>query len=513
MNNNVWADGNSAGGGPGLYQLAIYGMIYLGSTLMVYNIWGFIHFVRDLREHEGWAKEERFLNTPIVLLTLFFLGYLGVGIFGNPDLLVAGILFGGSVFVFIMYRFLNRITQHIIQGERLEAELLAAEKSNQAKTSFLASISHEMRTPLNVILGNCEIAHKEQGLSPKTREQITKIKLSARHLLSLINNILDINSIEAGMHSLREVEFSLRDALDQVSVISQTLCDEKGLDFAMDIDGDLHACYSGDVLVIKQVLLCLLDNAVKYTHAPGSVRLDVTARTPVESEQTIRFQVCDTGIGMDEEFVPKLFEAFSREDTSSTDRYGGIGLSLALTKKALEDMGGSIDVITAKGKGTTFTVTLSLRVVDVPDAIESCDDAQQATEQTSLDGRRILIVEDIDENAEIVIDLLELEGAECERAQNGLVAVDLFAASEEHHFDAILMDLRMPVMDGLEATRQIRAMSREDARSVPIVALTANAFESDIQQSLDAGMDAHLAKPTDVDMLYRTLSNLIRQPH
>ncbi len=493
--------------------LLVYAMVYLGSALMVYNIYGFVRFTRSIQETEDWGIERRILYLPIVLLVFFLIGYLVVGVFGNPDLIVSGILFGGSIFVYVMYRFLDHVTRRIIESERLEAELLAAEKSNEAKSSFLATMSHELRTPLNVILGLSGIALKDPMVPVQTHEQLQKISWSARHMLGLVNNILDINRIEAGKLLIKNEEFCMREAINQINTIAQTQCEQKGLEYSLRVDEGVATYYVGDDIQLKEVLLSIIDNAVKYTDTPGKVSLHIEAE-PFDQElgpnavtQTVRFSISDTGVGMEQDFIPRVFEAFSKEDASSTARYGGGGLSLSVAKSVVEAMSGSIMVESGKNEGSTFTVELPLVRVEKSEHQDVVVADHQ--ELADLEGRRILIVEDIEENAEIVADLLELEGVESDRAENGQVAVEMMAKSPLNYYDAVLMDLRMPVMDGLEATRQIRKLDRPDAQTVPIIALTANAFENDVHQSLGAGMNAHLAKPADADMLYATLRHVI----
>lgn len=487
-----------------MLNVLIYGMVFCGAGLMIYNIYGFIRFARYVRNLKAFEKKSTILSIPIILLVMFLLGYLAVGIFGNPDLIVSGILFFGSIFVFIMYLLLKGITVRIIESERLEAKLMATEESSRTKSNFLASISHEMRTPMNVILGLDEIALRNSDLQPETRRQLEKIGLSGKHLLALINNILDINRIDAGNTELHNAEFSMEDALDQVNAIAQTVCEEKGLKYQADLSEEIFGSYHGDVVLLKQVLLSILDNGAKYTDAPGQVTMSAQLLSSEGDLRTLCFRISDTGVGIDKEFLPKVFGVFTQEDSSSTNRFGGSGLSMAVTKRTVDLMGGTITVESEKNVGTTFIVTIPLRCVDV---ISESSDSEQTT--VSLEGRRILIVEDLPENAEIVQDLLELEGAETEHAENGKIALDMFSASAPRYYDAILMDLRMPVMDGLEATRQIRALDRADAKSIPIIALTANAFDSDVQNTLSSGMDAHLAKPTDSDVLYATLRRFI----
>ena len=492
-----------------MVQRIVFILELLGSAVMIFNIYGFISFSRYIRRMHSWGKRMGFLYLPIALLLLFLLGYLAVWFFGEPDLVVAGILFGGSIFVLIMYLLLGNIIQQIQVGEQAEARLMASEESSRVKSRFLAGVSHEMRTPLNVILGQTGFVLRDSSLSDETRRRVERVDMSARHLLGLINNILDINVLEAGGQVARSEEFQLGKSLDQVAAIGQSLCEDKGLTFEFSVpDFDKVRCV-GDENRLKQVLLCLLDNAVKFTPAPGTVTLSAECTQEGEGPRQCRFTVSDTGVGISEEFLPKIFDTFSREDESSTSLYGGSGLSLAVARRAVELMGGTITVDSKKGEGSAFHVTLPLRLAEDKDAAGAA--APDGAALASLEGCRILVAEDIPENAEIVMDILELEGVVCEHAENGQVAVDMFSASEEGYYDAVLMDLRMPVMDGLDATRAIRTLPRGDAWKTPIIALTANTFESDVRHSLEAGMDEHLPKPVDAELLYSSLKKYIGQ--
>ena len=482
----------------------ILAMVYLGSLLMVYNIYGFVRFARYVKKLDSWKTNNTILYLPIVLLVCFLLGYLAVGIFGKPDLIVAGILFGGSVFVFVMYKLLSGITQRIVESERLEAQLRAAQESNRAKSDFLASMSHEVRTPLNAVIGLNSLALQDNTLQPRTRQRLEQVDTSAHHLLDMVNDVLDMNDIESGNMQLKAEPFSPADVVNLVNVLARMLCEEKGVDYKYEAVGEIETACIGDALRLRQVLLSVLSNAAKFTPKGGSVRF-VSEQLPREGDQCVlRFTISDTGVGIDEAFMPRLFESFSQEDASATNHYGGSGLGLAITKKLVTMMDGDIAVESRKGEGSTFTVTVRLKAVETPEAEEA-----PAAQAVSLAGRHILIVEDVDLNADLLADLLELEDITSERAENGRIAVDTFAQSPPGRFDAILMDLRMPVMDGLEATRAIRALPRPDAGTVPIVALTANAFEEDVRKSLEAGMNAHLPKPVDTDRLYETLRELV----
>ena len=389
--------------------------------------------------------------------------------------------------------------------KQIEVEKALAEDASRAKTSFLSNMSHEIRTPMNAIIGLDNIALRNPDLQPQTREQLEKIGASARHLLGLINDILDMSRIESGRMVLKNEEFLFSDFLEQINIIINGQCQDKGLTYECTVTGPAADYYFGDDMKLKQVLINILGNSVKFTEAPGKVSLQVEPA----GDGVIRFVVRDTGIGMDKEFIPKLFEAFSQEDATTTNRYGGSGLGMAITKNYVEMMNGTILVESEKGVGSTFTVTVPL--VPSDRAAEKKGGPGEAEEETwaALAGRRVLIAEDVDQNAEILEDLLSLEDIECERACNGQEAVDMFAASAPGHYDAVLMDVRMPVMDGLGATEAIRALDRPDAKTVPILAMTANVFEDDIERSMQAGMNAHLSKPIEPEKLFAALARYI----
>ena len=488
-------------------KLAVYSMVYLGSALMVYNIIGFLRFARHVQKDQTWEQGRLILYIPIALLVMFLLGYLAVGILGKPDLIVSGILFGGSIFVYIMFRFLWNVSDRIRENGHMEAKLMAAEASNEAKSEFLSNMSHEMRTPMNAIIGLNTLALKTENLDPTLRDKLEKIGFSADHLMDLISDVLDMNILESGELCLRQDVFSLEEMLALLNLLAKTECDQAGLCFESETVGPANGLFIGDAFRLKQVLLSILENAAKYTRSPGTVTF-ITEVVPHEDDNPeIHFTVCDTGIGISEEFLPRIFDSFSKEDVSNTNRFGGSGLGLSIAKKLTDMMGGTITVQSRKGEGSTFIVSLVLeRAKSDPQDI-----TKNADEKICLSGRRVLIVEDVDMNAEIVADLLELEEIDSERACDGQEALDLFSHKPPHYYDAILMDLRMPVMDGLEATRRIRALApeRPDAAKIPIIALTANAFDGDVQASLDAGMNEHLSKPADSELLTETLRRLI----
>nr|MCR4707954.1 response regulator [Clostridiales bacterium] len=515
----------------------------------------------------------------------------------------------------------------------------AAEDASRAKTAFLSNMSHEIRTPMNAIIGLDAIALADPDISEKTREYLEKIGSSAQHLLTLINDILDMSRIESGRMTIKNEDFSFAELLEQINTMLSGQCEEKGLQYNCRIIGQVDSRYIGDSVKLRQVLINILGNAVKFTHE-GGVDLTVERTARFDRKSTLRFVIRDTGIGMSQDYLPHLFDAFSQEDSSATSRYGSSGLGMAITKSIVEMMNGNITVESEKGKGTVFTVTVTLMDSDQDEAVqeeicpqdlavlivdddpvaceharlvlekigiasESADSGEKAIEmvrlrharrnpynlllidwkmpgmdgvettrrirsiigtesaiiiltaykwddiqeeavsagvdsflpkplfasnvleefrstqrkrnllapkkqnRAELAGRRILLAEDVDVNAEIIMMVLSMREIQAEHAENGRVAVEMFEKSPEGYYDAILMDMRMPEMDGLTATTRIRALPRADAAKIPIIALTANAFDEDVQRSLQAGLNAHLSKPVDPENLFETLESLI----
>lgn len=476
-------------------------LIFLGAALMVYNIYGFISYTKYIKKLNKTSSETNFLQVPIILLVLFLLGYLFVGFFGNPDIVMAGILFGGSIFVYTMYSFLNRVTKLVLETDKLEAQLQAEREHNKTKNNFLSSMSHEMRNPMNVVLGLGSMVLKNESLDDDAREKVEKMNSASKHILDLINNILELNELETGELQLKEEKFELKEAIKKINANIETLCRKKGLEYKCYLDENACNNYIGDSLKLRQILLTFLDNAMKYTDVPGKVEFNINKLESKEDVDTIEFVVKDTGVGIDEEFIPKIFDSFAQEDNSSTNKGGG-GLGLSVAKGLADLMNGKIIVESKKNEGSTFKLIVDLRK-DVEVKQEADDDI--------LNGYKILVAEDIDDNAEIVLDLLETEGAEGVRAKNGKEALEMYANSDINYYDAVLMDLRMPEMDGLTATKEIRNLNRKDAKTVPIIALTANALEEDVENSLSVGMNEHLVKPIDADLLFRTLKDEIRK--
>ena len=400
------------------------------------------------------------------------------------------------------------------QRERkIEVEKARAEKTSRAKSSFLSNMSHEIRTPMNAIIGLTSIALREPDISDKTREHLEKIDSSADHLLGLINDILDMSRIESGRVTVKEEEFSFHDFIDQINIIINGQCQDKKLKYECKIIGDVADYYVGDDLKLKQIMINILGNAVKFTNSPGNVTFIVEQFDTVEDKCKLRFTMQDTGVGMDPDYLPKMFDTFSQEDVSNTNKYGGSGLGMAITKNLVEMMGGEIQVESKKNVGSKFIVTVPLTMRKVDDIEKQSAAAEEPISEADitdiLSGKRVLIAEDVDQNAEILADILELEEIISARARNGEEAVQMFLKSEKGFYSAILMDVRMPVMDGLDATKTIRALVHPDAKTIPIIAMTANVFDEDVERSIEAGMDAHLFKPVEPDVLYETMTRLI----
>ena len=406
----------------------------------------------------------------------------------------------------------------LARNHALQEALAAAEDANKAKTAFLSKMSHEIRTPMNAIIGLNNIAMNEPSASDKVKEYLEKIGTSAHHLLGIINDILDMSRIESGRMAIKDEEFSLTGTLEQVNTMISGQCRDKGLNYDCRVLGHVDDCYIGDDMKLRQVMLNILGNAVKFTPEGGTVTFLVEEIARFDGKSTLRFTFRDTGVGMSKEYLPKLFDPFSQEDSASAGRYGSTGLGMPITRSIVELMNGNIDVESEKGRGTTFTVTITF-AIKPPSTGTGTDEFREASEKkiteaekesAGLAGCRVLMAEDMPVNAEIMTMVLSMRGMEVEHAENGRIAVEMFAEHEAGYYDAILMDMRMPVMDGLEAARAIRSLGRPDARTIPIIALTANAFDEDVQRSMQAGLNAHLSKPVEPEALYETLEKLIR---
>lgn len=525
----------------------------------------------------------------------------------------------------------------------LDSALLAAKQANSAKSDFLSRMSHEIRTPMNAIIGMATIAAQNIGNDTEVSDCISKIGISSRFLLSLINDILDMSRIESGKMLLKSEKIPFEEFINNVNSICYTQAQAKDIDYENICDTNLEDYYIGDAMKLQQVIINILSNAVKFTPSHGKVTLSVTQRKKTKNSAVLRFVINDTGCGISEEFIPKIFEPFAQEHSGITSMYGGTGLGLAISKNLVDMMSGSIKVRSIVGSGTEFTVDVLLGITDesrtrylnkanynfaqlktlvVDDEVIVCEQAMITLKEIGVtsewvdcgikaiskvkemqekniyydlilidwkmpdmdgietsrhirelvghnvtiiimtaydwatieheaklagvnmlmskpmfksnlisafskalgrnlekdtvikdefrfDGKRVLLAEDHPLNVEVATKLLVSKGFLVEHAENGLRALEMFTTSKVGYYDAILMDIRMPDMDGLQASYNIRRWRRDDAKTIPIIAMTANAFDEDIQKSKAAGMNAHLAKPIEPRLLFQTLYDFI----
>ena len=407
---------------------------------------------------------------------------------------------GRLVAVLIANRDVTEEKQRELEAQRkLEKTAEEARRANAAKTDFLRRMSHDIRTPINGIQGMVEISRHYVGDEVKQEECRQKILDASGFLLDLVNNVLDMNKLESGEIRLESVPFDLEKLVRETNSVIEIQASERGVALHDNGIHAEHTCLIGSPLHLRQVLQNIESNAVKYTPEGGSVTVGCNEISMENGVVTLEFFCTDTGIGMSEEFQKRAFEPFAQENATARTAYLGTGLGLSITKELVEQMGGTIDFRSRQGKGTTFVIQLPLRIDTGTGSRSGAEELP--TVSGSVQGTRVLLVEDNDLNMEIAQFLLENEGAKVTQAWNGREAVELFAASEPGAYDVILMDVMMPVMGGLEATRIIRGMKRPDAASVPIFAMTANAFQDDIQRSRAAGMNEHLTKPLDSKIL------------
>ena len=492
----------------------IKAVIFAGCAIMLLNIILYIRFERSFTRQWGWEGAMGSLYFPIILLILFLLGYLAVGFAGTPSPVVAGILFGGSVFVLAMLQLLRKLADRIRQTEELRIELQAAEQASAAKSVFLSNMSHDIRTPLNAIIGYARLAEEEGVSEEALREYVAKIGISGKQLMELINDVLEMSRIENGRIQLSEAPEDLVRIVEDMHAIFDDHMAAKGLEFSIDTKNVRNRVVLCDRMKINRILINLLSNAYKFTPEGGSVQV-LLQQTGEETEAlpkagqplSYRLTVKDSGIGMAPEFVEHVFEAFERERTSTVSGTQGTGLGMAITKIFVDLMGGTIQVESRENEGTQFTIDLDLKAADSAPEEEKAGSPDE--DCGCAKGRRLLLADDVEINREIAVRILEHMGFCVDTAANGAEALRMVETAGAGYYDAVLMDIQMPLMDGYEATRKIRELNDPALAAIPIIAVTANAFEEDRKQSELAGMDGHVAKPLEPAELKAVLSQAI----
>lgn len=460
--------------------------------LMIANIYNAYSVLLSLwRIHkEKNAEKRKVLCQPVFYIVPFFIGiflqcFFNTMPWANTSLTITILL----IFVNNQQRLLQKKTQD-------------AEAAVRAKSEFLSHMSHDIRTPINGMMGMLDIAQAHLNNPEKMDLCLSKMRGAADQLLSLINDVLDMSKIETGSIQLVEEPFDMIRLLNGTLAVQEIIASEKSLTIEQDIEGAIeHPCVCGSPNYVRSILVNIISNAIKYTNPGGDIF--VSARELSCDGEYVKFEfiVSDTGIGMSEEFAEHIFEPFTQEHAENRSSYQGTGLGMSIVKNLINKMKGTITLETKQGEGSTFTITLPVKLDTV-----CFEETETEEEETSIEGMKILLVEDNDLNLEVAQYILEDAGAEIIVARNGLESVELFEQSESDSFDVILMDVMMPVMDGLTATKRIRKLKRKDARTVPVIAMTANVFNEDIIAAKEAGMNEHIAKPLDFDKLIHTLA-------
>ena len=450
---------------------------------------------RDYYIYAYLPDNEVFHNLPLSVISVIFLYFL---------------MF--SIFWFWAYR-TNLAHQKMEQekDEKYKAELLIAAKkaeaANEAKTEFLQRMSHDIRTPINGICGLVNMADHYAGDMEKQTEYRTKVKEASNMLLELVNDVLDMSKLDSGEVVLEEISFNLSKIFEEVLVVIGQIAVEQNIRIGWEKKEITHRDLIGSPGYVKRVMMNILSNAVKYNRKNGNIYISCMEIPSEQPEMTMMEFVCrDTGIGMTEEFQKYIFEPFAQEHAGSRTKFAGTGLGMPISKKLIEKMGGTITFESAEGIGTTFVIRVPFKIDLDADKREESKDVSEK----SIKGMHVLLAEDNELNMEIAEFLLQNEGAEVTKAWNGQEIVELFRKSESGEFDVILMDIMMPIINGYEAAKRIRSLDREDAKKIPIIAMTANAFTEDRIRAKEAGMDEHVAKPIDVELLIKVIHKLVK---
>ena len=405
---------------------------------------------------------------------------------------------------------MEEANKNLKKAKNIATEALqTAENANKAKTDFLSNMSHDIRTPMNAIIGIISLIRHNAGDKEKVIEYADKIAISSQHLLGIINDVLDMSKIEAGKTVFKYSDFSILDSIEELNTIFHSQANEKNQSFIITKENLKHEWVNGDKVHLMQIFSNLLSNAIKYTQEGGVIQfIAEESETNSSTYGKYHFIVSDNGMGMSADFKETIFDAFIRAESSVTNKIQGTGLGMAITKNLVESMGGTIEVESEPNRGSSFKVILNLKIVEnrVVSSTEQIE--MHETDSDILDGMRFLCAEDNELNAEILMELLKLEGAECTICENGKRILEAFEQSVPGEYDMILMDVQMPVMNGYEATKAIRRSSHEQAKTIPIIAMTANAFSEDMQHTLAAGMNAHISKPVDMKLLKKTIRNI-----
>lgn len=431
----------------------------------------------------------------------------------RTPIIIISTLFIALMSVIVLFSVMKRRNYENIRlkNEELAQAVAQANAANDAKSEFLARMSHEIRTPMNAVLGLTSICKNYTTEPKRIEEYLSKIETSSKLLLDIINDVLDMSAIESNKIKIASQPFYLKDTLESVSTIYYAQCRQKNVDFVMHMEKMRKEQVIGDELRLKQVLMNLVSNAYKFTPAGGSITIEAKEVSEREGKVYYNFSVTDTGAGMDEEMLKRLFLPFEQEDAETAKKYGGSGLGLSIAKNLVELMSGSISCKSKKGVGTTFLVSIPFGVGAVEEAqqTETEEVHEVHLEDYDFTGYKVLVADDNDFNADIVYELLDLVHMKMERAENGLQVCEMFEKSEKGEYLAILMDVQMPEMNGYEATKEIRNSSHEDAATIPIYAMTANSYTEDVSMAFHVGMNGHIAKPIDTAVLFEILKKIV----